>query len=784
MAMTTSGKRVPQRYLNDVIEDGDEDGRIFIKTTTTVPRLQPLDFSAMATSAKSNKKQKTSKGDNDDDDGCYLPQCLIGSFWNENDIHKEINRFGKEQEGGCTYVVRKRVRTSRADAENVVFWCKQGLNQNSGMCDAHFTVRCTGDEAYILPKFSKIGHTHKSQERERLETFKYGAFREIASISRQTAEEMRQEWFEDQKGIMSAFLPGMNPKTNQRGVTDKLSVHDNGTEKTIFDFCEPRSRRQGPTSVKRVLCLGYQDFQGRLKNEDVPYAKWWIGKRMKGGGGGGGSGSNDYDIKGDKTLVFLLVNEADPVTVQKSLLFMNDKYGIFDSGGMTNGYFAHAVFRGRNNETLLAIDKYFLRNYRMMTIRYIKTQNAAPVAPLYTQFWALRPRDTTKMHTRRFGMYATIVFIATEIKESSSIHHVYKPHEQLFQIYDWLPEFISFFHPNDEEMYKCLYYSVCLKRREENSLYGLLGAFLFQRAIHILDTPTLKDLMGLFGISDSYAEKRKRTYPYAYAIVRHLMSRVGTNDMVHVSVGSWKDLDIPKGVPIPPDKSVPACYYLYELCFDKDLFPEDVRHKLAFGMTIPRITPTSTNVNGDGANRKGARRGGNGFIKSHDELLKDYERNMTKLPSHAGTASRYVPFSDSTSDLWPLRGLMLLLQGLDHMRDNVPPDQTGKYTSIPTITREETLGKLHLDDPVLFATSEKNMAITSTRKMNTGRRNTFDSSQLIYFDDSLWVAYCGTAWDKLTQLEVAILDATVLVRDPAFYANVASENKKKENLRK
>jgi hypothetical protein len=215
--------------------------------------------------------------------------------------------------------------------------------------------------------------------------------------------------------------------------------------------------------IKQVeMIASRQAFEMHLDEGDRDYLSWWVGKGF-----------------GGQEVVYLRVHGCTSIDVQQSLTYMQRHV----EGGL--GQFV--VFPN----ALLAINAYALRAYRVLTCQFLTKKDAMPLAPLLLQGWALRPRQQDTFN--RMGIYSTLLFLAQSLCRRSQVYRTfYSVQSEQFQLYDYLPEFVSLICKNaNTEMAMALGISLFRQKEwnalaqhemeDDNCFVALLLSFIMQK---------------------------------------------------------------------------------------------------------------------------------------------------------------------------------------------------------------------------------------------------------------------------------------------------------------
>jgi len=756
-----------------------------------------------------------------------LPKALRKDFDSKETLMESVGKLFEND--GCKIAAYAKYKSKKNNTELSRFKCNQRHGKDKNIsCTRMFCIeQDESGKAWLVPKlccFTMNGNCkekeeEEEQEKEEEENEDTNVFNIDCILSKKygkTAEETRANYYLESakrnlemgkaRDEASSLLPGFDIDDSFMISSSSVLTTKNG--EVLFSWTTKRHHVNPDGSVyfkrhrispnhllKQVKILANaKDFEKRLKQEDVDYFLWW-------------------GVRGrlSRPTVYLIVYDTDPLNLQRSILYAHHGNGVMKRGDDGDSRFSHAVFAGKKyKETLLAIDAVALRNYRMMTFdAFDRDASVAPCSPFYLQFWALSPPDAQDIRTRRLGMYATLRFIERNFHFRDSF--IFSPDDPLFCIYSQLPRFISLFHETDEQLYRNM--MLCTLNQKggdcspediydrhkvyfgKGEFFNVLLGFLRQKGKHVILFDTVVHFLSLFSGGTRVAQvvrSRQEKYPIAWKIVQYLWSRHHRTskkyDWITVTFPSdFEDNADPKLVYA---KEFPH-YYLYQICVDddEDLFKPYDKLTLASGLrSVEQNRNNAKEMKPAFAGRKIQKDDNGGgdddkfFLKTKkDDLLERYENFFVRSPTEGSYNSTVVPFSLKKSDLWPLRGLFIVLQGIEHLQ-NVDsasiesilwPELSSKSPAVVPpppppakrdITDEEIIGKLKISDPVSFAVLPHNLPICFKK----GTRS--ENRELLYFDESLFVKNIFKGYYELETNVRNALEASILVRDKEFYS--------------
>jgi len=443
-------------------------------------------------------------------------------------------------------------------------------------------------------------------------------------------------------------------------------------------------QRRGEAFLFTPLIISNADEFSRLLSEnnndplEVAYFEWWLG-------------DNDQ-------LVFLLIEGADALDVQRTLSFFHRTSSIFGNG-KTEPWEQHAVFSyNGSNGCLLAIHGAALRCARMAMLPCVPIEYQLPQAPVLMDAWTMKSLERGRSDVRRHGMAAVLSFLSQHIRSSTrhewarsstlvaDIHPIYSP---LFAIYDYLPEFVSLLRlDTDMRMLTRMRDSLpgaaaYMPNYWMDSIYSLVSAFLFQQRPHLIHRHTIMTLC-LFFRDNPDARHR---HAIAHALVEHY--RQNSDGMVNdgavwqkTQIRGWAGLKLPSeyemlrpadGLDAGEFAPLPH-HFLYQLCFDDASVPDELRCEMAHrliltdhieSMPVPGFSRIADEHGlGDGVFRKHVKNFELEFIRSiyDGHVLHGGDENVPPPIS-----CRMGAFSTHTSAQWPLQSLFTLLATMQNI---------------------------------------------------------------------------------------------------------------------
>jgi len=496
---------------------------------------------------------------------------------------------------------------------------------------------------------------------------------------------------------------------------------------------------------KRVTTVESVDAFGQALREcERPYFAWW-----------------STFFAGDDTspLVLLRVHGVSSIEVERSLMRLQKRYACLTRGDVRHsGHTRHAVFTcpmDPQHSALLAINLHALRCYRMLSVDSVAVNSAMPVSPLLIQFWGLRATSPIESAAeRRFGMLSVLLFIQRTlgIKRVDFETHGYGLLEPGFEIYDWLPEFVALFHDTDDVFRSRMYDSMHLKDPDQCKFTNLLAAFVCQKHAHYISSKTILKLHEQFMDGRNSRQLRARC-PKAWIVIRHVFER----RFRHGTKKGWVLLDFDyknnnANNPTAAEERLPlpSCYYIYRLILVDgiDLLSREFRFDICARIILQNIYQPRSEFQRS--------------VVYHDTLGLNHYYQALARPSTDPIRSRLRPFSINTHHLWQLDPLFNMLRALDYHRQRAAVPRflfaDRKPPSHPSVVD----GPLRVDSAD-FMQQYLNLPVAHTVPNEILVDE--ESPTLAYLDDTLWVWGSG-AKGPITPLMEAIL----LVRDPAFYA--------------
>jgi len=496
----------------------------------------------------------------------------------------------------------------------------------------------------------------------------------------------------------------------------------------LSDFRVDRCRRRVFKPVHRFASFGL--FEQVLRDEDRAYFAWW------------------HDMVNDPLSppVLLRVAGASALEVQRSLMKAQTAHALLTKGEAVNsGHARHAVFSDPadpDHSTLLAINVYALRCYRLISMLWLDQAAAMPMAPVLLQAWSIRPVTEMEFSVRRFGMLAVLLFLQRTMGRSygSVERHMYSVNEPGFEIYDKLPLFLMHFAETDADLRLYLYMSLHAAEPSKFDLSAVLAAFMFQKHRHHMNTQTVNHLFAVFNHGPRCARLQKK-HPQAWRIIQSMRNKANGVDTCVVKLTK---VELTKeALPLPP------VYYMYQLALDPEplLLAED-RFDICVNTVLAEVFPIVTEHS----------------VSTHYEdlpRLKNYTYALAR-PSTDEISLRMRPFSQNKQHHFPLATLFSILRAFDYHRHK------GAYLRTPTVDLmqkpppEFVDGPLTVHDPVAFALYYADLPLARYARREPKLP---ELPELAYMDETLWV------WQQARRLDLSREEeeAELLVRDPAFY---------------
>lgn len=610
------------------------------------------------------------------------------------------------EETKAVWYVRKRVTTERA--LRVVVRCSHHERPVGAKCRAKTAFVCTkGTNHWLLDhKHTVWEHNgHTNGKRAAVET-------PAAPLSGGTSSEALRRL--------------------HRGVYPGLS-NDTRLDDPLYDvhlWTLSRSRRR---AFRRVTCIESTAlFEQALREEDRAYFAWW-----------------ELMVRDPMApLVFLRVEDASAVDVQRSLIREQVTYGVLTKGlaNTSPSHTRHAVFSSpdRDNVTLLAINVYALRCYRLMTLQRLDGPAAMPMAPVLLQAWGLRPMTDLEYSARRFGMLTTMLFLQRSLGRSyaKAERHLFGINEPGFEIYDNLPGFISHFAPTETELRVYLYTALNAATPSSFDFCSVLAAFLFQKHKHLLGSDIVGQLFLLFN-EGRWSRRLKERHPQAWRVIRSMHGKMNGTQNCYVKLTKAEKTQEP--LPLPP------AYYLYRVAFDPDNSVIETRYRfdICVGMTlcekfvVEPILARATHYD-------------------NKPYLANYTYALAQ-PSKDALSKQLQPFTKNQALQAMLGPLFSVLRAVDYHRHKGQSDRVPNELLDENPPPELVDGPLTVRDPLDFALYYANLPFARYALHEPRVEGLPD---LAYFDESLFV---WTTKNEARSKLVAEEEAYLLVRDPAFY---------------
>ena len=654
---------------------------------------------------------------------------------------EELKRSGHEH--GVSFQLKRSRYSKKYETDTYYFLCSRNRAGVTHRCSAAFVAHYNRDakECTFDRRKSKTTHSGHMLVPPVAPAAAAAAAVVIEEkfVASSSAEELRCLYTKGVPELLPQGLRGIPPSTDY---PFRLQTLARDKQRFTLDKCTRNRVYHG---------VDYFDspdtFADALDAEDVPYFRWWMGAR-----------NNSLE-----TTSYLRVRGVQALELQLCMTYFQTQYGVLEHGAtdsVASG--RYAVFKGG----LLVIDSHALRAYRLVTASlYVAVGSSMPVTPMLLQAWVQRPASGSEQSLRRLAikttldyMYARISDFRVPVADSLGMFEVNDPG---FEIYDWLPDYISLFHETDQDMSYHLIYSTAVVSHRDDTLYMWLAAFILQRELHVISALAVELTMMHFSLARKNGDTLRRKYPYAFAVLDRLSNINGFDALpvVMTSAKAWGKLPVP---------TQPPHYFLYQLCFETKLLSLEARRELASGMEVYMAywDELPTGVKGKARNLAA-------------DVAKKFPRYERYFPRPSADLERLQlhPFSTASSDFVHLRSLYLVLNGMDTIRHNKvtplydkdldPPVVLGNYSRVA-----ETF--LMLPDPLKCAVSPANLPVACKRQWDPALEG---QDTLAYFEDSLWVWPVPTAAFDIVlpggggsvQDTVESLEAKILVRDARYY---------------
>jgi len=445
---------------------------------------------------------------------------------------------------------------------------------------------------------------------------------------------------------------------------------------------------------------------------------------------------------------------------------MQERYACLTrSDFSSSGHTRHAVFTcplDPSHSALLAINVHALRSYRMLSVNFLAVESAMPLAPVLIQFWGMKPTCAAEVSQRQYGIMTTLLFIERVIGRSAQAttfeRHGYAITEPGFEIYDYLPEFLAMFHGSEQLLRAHLFEALHMESVYEaadaespgpSNLCGMIAAFLFQKRPHFVSYQFIADLHKLFHDSNVGFQLKERC-PEAWRVINVTYSKRQKPVWVLLDLDPHRKRKSAAKRGEGPLEMPPA-YYLYRLALidGRGLLTDLQRLNICKGMRLMETRqPASSSVTS--------------LLYADAQALEYYHQALAR-PSSDPIQSRLTQYSLNSRDLWPLDSLFIVLRALDYHRQRAAvPRQSWTDDFEPPTEYSVVDGPLNIQDCTDYFVRYLNLPVAH---MNAGGHNRDrESPSLAYLDDTLWVWGSG-----LKGPHTALMEAELLIRDPAFY---------------
>jgi hypothetical protein len=497
-------------------------------------------------------------------------------------------------------------------------------------------------------------------------------------------------------------------------------------------------------------------FEQVLREEDRAYFDWWWWQQEAAGSSG--------------ATVFLRVTGVSAVEVQRSLMRAHRMHGVLSREGNKmddSGAKRHAVFSSPDNpggEALLAINMFALRAYRMVSMLWLDSAAAMPMAPVLMQAWGMQAVPESESRTRSFGIYSTLLFLQNTLgcNYSQLEQHMYAVGEPGFEIYDLLPSFISIWGRTTQELRQFLHMCIHVEYPSNVSLCSFIAGFIFQKHRHVIITRQLDYMWSVF----AEEPKLRKRYPEAWRILDHLRGSCLLNFSVHANI-----LDLSANEKARNPLPLPVPYYLYQVCINADgLLTTEQQWNLSNAIFLSQVYPVQPQHSYN-------------TQYQNEPAMRTYVTTLARRSTDK-LASAMRPYSFAPNDLWPLNPMFSVLRALDHHRHRGPFMRLYNHELFSNVPVGVVDGHLRVPDPVAFARFYANLPIARYAMREPHEEGLPD---MAYLDDSLWVWHkqsvkssIGGGEDEddmeeddidqpMEMVNSVLEEARLLVRDPAFY---------------